>query len=164
MLQICIKFSNQKLFIMKKIVLFLPLIVLTVFTTACNSQNSNAVTEHKGNPVLVENAKEGIHKNIAAAEFKQLVAKGDVVIVDVRTPNEYAQGHIQDAKLINLYERDFDAQIAKLNKETTTLVYCRSGRRSASAMRKMQSAGFSTVYNLSGGIMSWMRAGGELVK
>ncbi len=149
---------------MKKIVLFLPLIVLTVFTTACNSQNSNAATDKPGNAILVENNKAGVYKNIAAAEFKQLIAKGDVVVVDVRTPNEYAQGHIKGAKLINIYDKDFDAQIAKLNKESTTLVYCKSGRRSAGAMRKMESAGFSTVYNLSGGIMTWMRAGGELVK
>lgn len=149
---------------MKKIVLFLPLFILAVFTTACNSQSSNNAKESTGNAVLVENKKAGVHKNIDANGFNQLVSKGDVVIIDVRTPGEYAQGHIQGAKLINLYERDFNTQIAELNKETTTLVYCQSGRRSANAMRKMKAAGFTTVYNLSGGILSWRASGGEVVR
>ena len=149
---------------MKKIVLFLPLLVLTIFTTACNSQNSNGSSNQTGTVVLVDNPTENVHKNVAANEFKQLIAKGDVVVIDVRTPNEFAQGHIQGAKLINLYDPNFNAKIADLDKGATTLVYCKSGRRSANAMRKMKSAGFSTVYNLSGGIMSWMSAGGEIVR
>lgn len=150
---------------MKKIVLFLPLFVLTVFTTACNSQDANKSADQAGNAILVKNhAETTVHKNVSGNEFKQFIAKGDVVVVDVRTPNEYAQGHIKDAKLINLYDPNFNAQIAKLDKGTTTLVYCRSGRRSASAMRKMKSAGFNTVYNLSGGIGAWMSSGGEVVR
>ncbi len=150
---------------MKKIVLFLPLLVLTVFTTACNSQDSNKSSNQTGNVVLVENpAVTTVHKNVSANEFQQIIAQGNVVVIDVRTPNEYAQGHIKGAKLINLYDPNFNAQIAELDKETPTLVYCRSGRRSGSAMRKMKSAGFNTVYNLSGGIGAWMSTGGQIVR
>ncbi|KAA3629022.1 MAG: rhodanese-like domain-containing protein [Bacteroidetes bacterium] len=150
---------------MKKIVFFIPLLVLTVFTTSCNSQETNKPSNQTGNAVLVENqAETTVHKNVSANEFKQLIANGDVVVVDVRTPNEYAQGHIKGAKLINLYDPNFNAQIAQLDKGATTLVYCRSGRRSASAMRKMKSAGLNTVYNLSGGLGAWMSSGGQVVR
>jgi rhodanese-related sulfurtransferase len=149
---------------MKKIVFIFPLALFLVFTTACNSQNAEKNSSKEGIAVLVENTTENVYENVAGQQFKQLIEKGDVVIVDVRTPGEFAQGHINGAKLINLYGSDFNDQIAKLNKEKTTLVYCKSGRRSGSAMRKMQSAGFKTIYNLSGGIGSWMSSGGKIVK
>ncbi|MCB9324462.1 MAG: rhodanese-like domain-containing protein [Lewinellaceae bacterium] len=105
-----------------------------------------------------------VFKDVDARLFKQLISKGDVVLIDVRTPGEYAQGHLKNSKLINFMDKNFETQIAQLDKGATTLVYCHSGRRSAGAMKKMKSAGFTEVYNLVGGIGAWAAAGGEMVK
>lgn len=149
---------------MKKIILFFPLVILLVFTSACNSQNSNTTSVDQPNDVLEKVAGENVYKNVDAGLFKQLTSKGDVVVIDVRTPGEYAQGHLENSTLINFMDKNFEAQIAQLDKGATTLVYCHSGRRSAGAMKKMKSAGFTEVYNLTGGIGAWTAAGGKMVK
>lgn len=149
---------------MKKIVLFFPLVILLVFTSACNSQDSNASSVDQVNTVMVKGEGLNVFKDVDARLFKQLISKGDVVLIDVRTPGEYAQGHLKNSKLINFMDKNFETQIAQLDKGATTLVYCHSGRRSAGAMKKMKSAGFTEVYNLVGGIGAWASAGGEMVK
>lgn len=87
----------------------------------------------------------------ASASASQNVVSG-ATIIDVRTPSEYAAGHLQSAKNVDVESADFDAQIAALPKGDAYVVYCRSGNRSAAAMRKMQEAGFTNVTD--GGAMA----------
>ncbi|MDO3643802.1 rhodanese-like domain-containing protein [Mucilaginibacter sp. L3T2-6] len=77
-------------------------------------------------------------------------------LIDVRTPAEVTSGTIGKAINIDFMSRDFDAKIQKLEADKTYFVFCRSGTRSATAVRKMKQAGF-TAYNLVGGINSWPR-------
>ncbi len=84
--------------------------------------------------------------------FKNIEAK---YLIDVRTPNEYKQGHIEGAKNIDYFSKDFKQQLEKLNKEVPVYVYCRSGGRSAKAMQIMKDMGFKTIYNLDGGYLAW---------
>lgn len=144
---------------MKKIFLILPLAIFIVFATSCNSQNSSTATDSN----VASGTTAGSYKNVNAKEFKDLIASGEVVLLDVRTAGEYAQGHIDGAQLL-AYDRQFKNNIAKLDKSKPTLVYCRSGRRSAGAMRQLKSAGFQTVYNLGNGIIEWTRSGEKLVR
>ena len=101
--------------------------------------------------------------NVDAPTFLSTAAQPGVVVVDVRTPAEYAAGHIDGAVNLDVESPSFDAQMAKLDKTATYAVYCHSGRRSGIATGKMGDAGFAKVYNLQGGISDLASAGGQVV-
>lgn len=85
--------------------------------------------------------------------------KRKTVILDVRTPEEVAEGHLAGAKNIDVQDELFQQNIEQLNKNKTYLLYCRSGKRTAVAGAKMKAAGFKKVYMLDGGITSWKEKG-----
>ncbi len=96
--------------------------------------------------------------------FEELIRKSDVVLLDVRSQEEYAEAHLEGALLIDQSESDFlEKAKAKLPKEKTIAVYCRSGRRSASAAGRLADEGYKVV-NLKGGIKGWMSAGKPVIK
>lgn len=97
-----------------------------------------------------------------AEGMELLAARDDVVLIDVRTPEEFAEGHLEGAVNINLQGADFEGEIAELDPEGTYVVYCRSGNRSAQAATIMAEAGFTDVRDL-GGIQAWEAAGGDVV-
>ena len=88
-------------------------------------------------------------EKIDAGTAIRLLDAGKAVAVDVREPDEYAVGHIPGAKLLPLGEVN-----SRPEKEATWLVYCRTGRRSAEAVQKLDALGYSNLYDL-GGILSW---------
>lgn len=95
------------------------------------------------------------YKDLRSADFeKELTNNKDAVVLDVRTKGEFYSGRIPGAVNIDLMSRDFDTQVAALDKSKTYLVYCRSGNRSGEACRVMASQGLR-AYNLAGGIISW---------
>ncbi len=106
-------------------------------TTACGQQN---------------------FENAEVQEFAELIADSNVVVLDVRTAAEFAEGHIQGAVLIDQGQSDFmEKAKATLPTDKTIAVYCRSGRRSANAAGRLADAGYKCV-NLKGGIMAWKKA------
>jgi rhodanese-related sulfurtransferase len=109
-----------------------------------------------------------INEDITAQEAYSLVQENldnpDFMIIDVRTPDEYASGHIENSVLINISGDDFEAKIGELDREGRYLVYCKSGGRSRSAAGYMQEQGFQEVYNMLGGIGAWISAGFPTVK
>jgi rhodanese-related sulfurtransferase len=86
---------------------------------------------------------------------KKLSATAEKNLVDVRTPEEYAEGHLADAKLINYYNEDFKSQLALLDKTKPVFVYCRSGKRSGASAELLVELGFKEVYDLQGGFTAW---------
>ena len=97
-------------------------------------------------------------ENMEVKEFAELIADPSVVILDVRKADEFAEGHIKGAILIDQFQSDFVEQAqAKLPKEKTIAIYCRSGRRSANAAGKLADVGYKCV-NLKGGILAWKEA------
>lgn len=82
----------------------------------------------------------------------------DAQVVDVRTPEEFKKNHIKGALNININADAFEAQVAALDKSKPVMVYCLSGGRSAKAVAYMRRQGFSTVYELQGGMMQWTAA------
>ena len=107
-------------------------------TTACGQQN---------------------FENMEVKEFAELIADPDVVILDVRKADEFAEGHIRGAIFIDQFQSDFVEQAkANLPKNKTIAIYCRSGRRSANAAGKLADVGYKCV-NLKGGIIAWKEAG-----
>ncbi len=89
--------------------------------------------------------------DINSDDFKKMLDKDRGVIIDVRTKNEYDQGHLKltDAQY-DFLNGDFQKQIDSLDKDQTYYLYCRSGNRSGQAARLMQKEGFKNVYNIGG--------------
>ena len=96
----------------------------------------------------------GFH-DVKVTQFEQLAKAGKGVILDVRTPREYAEGHVNGSVNINYFDKDFKDQVLKLDNAKPVYVYCHSGGRSSKAMNIMKSQGFTTIYNLTGGYAAW---------
>jgi rhodanese-related sulfurtransferase len=92
-----------------------------------------------------------------------LAADPSVVVIDVRTPAEYATGHLARAELVDIHATDFPTRIAQFDRSATYLVYCHSGNRSGQATAFMATLGFTSVYDLDGGITAWQNAGANVV-
>ncbi|GAB2629628.1 thioredoxin domain-containing protein [Emticicia sediminis] len=97
--------------------------------------------------------------NLSAGEFAEKIKElPNAPIIDVRTPDEFSGGHLQNAQNIDISGSGFEQQIEKLDKSKPVFVYCLSGGRSASAASAMRGAGFKEIYELDGGIMKWRGA------
>ena len=94
-------------------------------------------------------------KVLAAAEYKTALSNSKVQLIDVRTPEEFAQGAIPRAVNIDVTNNSFEKDIQKLDKTKPVYVYCRSGARSHTAARKMVALGFTEVIDLKGGYLEW---------
>ncbi len=125
---------------MKKTSLFFSLIVLLVMNSCSgNSQNNNY--------------------NLDASAFAEKVNELPAApVIDVRTPDEFGNGHLRNAKNMDWNGSNFETGISELSKENPVFVYCLSGGRSHSAAEKMRSMGFKSVYELDGGIIKWRAA------
>jgi rhodanese-related sulfurtransferase len=95
---------------------------------------------------------------------KKLKESKEAILIDVRTPGEFAQGHLVNALSIDIYANDFKSRVAKLDKTKPVFVYCKAGSRSGSAVDIMEDMGFKEIYDLSGGIISWQEANKPIVK
>lgn len=95
--------------------------------------------------------------------FLSKAAEAGVVVLDVRTPAEFAEGHVDGAVNIDVEDAGFSDAIAGLDKATTYAVYCHSGRRSGIATSTMADSGFTSLYNLVGGIADLAAAGATIV-
>ena len=128
------------------------LFIITAFTsmTACESTNQHSDTS---TPVV---------QTLEQANLSDKLKEKDVVVVDVRTPEEVAEGYISGAShFINFYGDDFQTKIKSLDSTKTYVMYCRSGGRSGKAAQFMIDNGFKNVFNLAGGISSYS---GEVAK
>ena len=100
------------------------------------------------------------HEPVEALQFSEMLTNSPVsVLLDVRTPAEYQEGHIKGAVNMDYYEDDFEAKLDNLNKETSYFVYCTVGGRSGSVATLMHKKGFKTVHDLQGGIDAWEKKG-----
>jgi rhodanese-related sulfurtransferase len=91
----------------------------------------------------------------ALSLIEQNKANPDFVILDVRTPKEFASGHIKGAINLDYYAETFQEDLDGLDKTKTYLVYCRSGSRSSKAFNLMKELGFQSIYVMEGGIKRW---------
>ena len=102
-------------------------------------------------------------ENISASDSYALIeenrGKEGFSILDVRTPEEFKAGRIEGSENIDYYADDFKAKLENLDKDRTYFIYCRSGNRSGRVLKLMEEIGFERVYNLRGGIQSWLKDG-----
>jgi rhodanese-related sulfurtransferase len=123
---------------MKKVMV--ALFAAALFLTGCSSTNASV-------------------SNLGATEFLAKTADDGVILIDVRTPGEFAEGNIVNALNIDVQSSSFDAQIAELDPTKTYALYCRSGNRSGIAADKMADAGFTNIYNATVGFTDLAAAG-----
>ena len=107
-------------------------------------------------------------KDIAPKEASELIKKNsgnpNFVIMDVRTPEEYMEGYIENSVNINYLGKTFRNEVLKLDRTKIYLLYCRSGRRSKEVQDIMKGLGFKEVYNMPGGILQWQAEGLKIKK
>ncbi len=96
---------------------------------------------------------------------QELQARIDTIqLIDIRTSQEFQSGHLKNAININYFDRDFLSKINQLDKNKEVYIYCRSGNRTSSAIRKLKDLGFPKIYDLKGGILNWNRNNLKTVK
>lgn len=98
---------------------------------------------------------------VSPAEASQVIADSPagLVVLDIRTPEEFTQARLADAMLVDFYEDDFAAQLDTLDKDVPYVMYCNSGNRSSEAVKTMEDLGFVEVYEIDGGIVNWYDQG-----
>ncbi len=128
---------------MKKIILVFALLSGIIMSGACQQkQNGKTIT----------------------ADSLQVVLKTEkVVVLDVRTPEEFAEGHLEGAVNIDYRNQNFSSRVDSLDKTQKYEVYCRSGHRSGESVKIMTEKGYD-AYSLTGGILEWQLKGFEVVK
>ena len=137
----------------RRFIFIFALLLVTALAFGCAVQTSptSQILEDIG----VQEAFELIQSNQGNPDF---------FIIDIRTPEEYNEGHIENALNIDFYAETFSEDLDKLDKSKTYFIYCRSGNRSGRAMTIIKDLGFREVYNLSAGITEWIAEGLPVVK
>ena len=100
---------------------------------------------------------------IDSDELTEFLQINDAILVDVRRDDEFINGHIENSINIDYMSEEFVENTKRLDKNMPIILYCRSGRRSYLSAIKLSENGFKEVYNLEGGILSWIEIGNEVV-
>lgn len=131
-----------------------------LFLGACSAATGAEETPQQvAGPPAATVAAEGVRVVDPAAAAELLAATPAPILVDVRTPQEFAEGHLDGATLVDLNAPDFADRIASLDRDASYVIYCRSGNRSAAAREVMAELGFTDVADIRGGIQAWSAAG-----
>lgn len=102
-------------------------------------------------------------RNLAPVQADSLIradaGKKTFHLIDIRTPEEFATGHIKGAKLMDFYAPDFQSRLSTLPRDSKVVLYCRSGNRSGQALSAMKELGFKDASHVAGGINAWRSKG-----
>ncbi len=124
--------------------LFVLVLALSVLVTACSSDTTTQSIEL-----------------VSPTEAAQVIADdpAGLVVLDIRTPQEFNEARLADAVMVDFYAEDFAAQLETLDKDVPYVMYCNSGNRSSDAVKTMKDLGFVEVYEIDGGIVNWYDQG-----
>ncbi len=100
--------------------------------------------------------------SLLPAAFRSAISQS-IILLDVRTEDEFRSGHIDGASEIDFYQSDFKEKLAALDKTKSYLIYCHSGNRSGKTLGMMSELGFRDVHDLEGGIAAWEAVGYQIV-
>ena len=138
------------------------LFVLSFLFFSCTPKAQTSTTTAK---TIQKKVATNTIENLNPAAFQNAIKGGDVQLVDVRTEREFKQGHIKGAIFYDYYNRaTFMTNMNTLDKSKPVYIYCLTGARSRSTAQKLKRAGFSKVYDLTGGVKNWYRSGLQLVR
>jgi len=138
----------------------LSVMMLALLAVAVGFGSETARADQKTNAPASVMAVTNVQADVAA----KLVAEGKVTVLDVRTPEEFAEGHIAGATNINFMAKDFTNQVARLDRDKVYLVHCASGGRSKRCLPQLKQLGFKQIYHLDGGFSAWEEAGKPVAK
>ena len=137
---------------------------LLVFATSCEDKPILKKSSDGKKAAVTAKAETKITE-VSSAEAKKRLADGSgVVVIDVRTPGEFAAGHIEGAKNIDFMAPDFAKKVQALDRNKTYLVHCQSGGRSGSSKKVFKKLGFKNILHLSNGFGEWKASGNKVVK
>ena len=140
--------------------LFVVGIALTALLAACGGDDTASTTTSASGPgTTAEPTTPGLRVVAADDAAAALAERTDLVLLDVRTPEEFADGHVDGASLIDFYDADFADRIGELDPDASYVVYCRSGNRSGQTVELMRQLGFTDVQDVDGGVLAWAEAG-----
>lgn len=123
-----------------------------------------AIVLISGGLLLWPTLSRGGRRGVSAAEATQLINRSNAVVIDLRSADDFAKGHLPSARHIEFGELEAKvAQIGK-NKSNPVLLVCQTGQQSHKAQRLVQEAGFAEVHVLDGGVNAWQQAGMPVVK
>jgi phage shock protein E len=124
--------------------LLVLVLALSVLVTACSSDTTTQSIEL-----------------VSPAEAAEVIADDPtgLVVLDIRTPEEFNEARLADAIMVDFYADDFAAQLDTLDKDVPYVLYCNSGNRSSDAVKTMKDLGFVEVYEIDGGIVNWYDQG-----
>ncbi|MCB1231177.1 MAG: rhodanese-like domain-containing protein [Verrucomicrobiae bacterium] len=159
---------------MKKspISLFTVSLALAFIGCDSSSQTASAPVAEKPAPATEASAPE-VAAADSATKVDHVDAKGAAealasadppTVIDVRTPEEFAEGHIEGATMIDFKAADFESKLSKLDRDKTYLIHCRSGKRSTACLPTFEKLGFQHVLHLDGGFNAWQEAGEPVAK
>ena len=143
----------------RAVALVLSTLLAVIGLSACSGSEAE-VSVTQGPAATVQPA---AGSELDATEFAAALKAPETVILDVRTPAEFAEGHLPGAVNIDVQAPDFASQVAALDPNVPYAVYCRTGNRSQVALDVMAQMGVTDAYHLGGGVGAWQQAGGELV-
>ncbi len=103
-------------------------------------------------------------RHVDAAAADKLIREQKVVILDLRTPEEFKAGHLAGATNLNFSAADFSQQLSRLDKDRTYLIHCASGGRSSAALPTFKKLKFKSIVHLDGGLLAWQKAGKPVEK
>jgi len=104
-------------------------------------------------------------ESVTAADAAALLADDPAaVLLDIRTPAEFGEGRLEGAVNVDFYAADFADQLAQLDRDTTYVIYCRSGNRTTAALEVFRDLGFTSVHAVDGGIVAWESTGHPVVR
>jgi phage shock protein E len=135
----------------------------TLFVSLILALSTSMTTAQEKKPAPTETAKDGV-KHVDAAGAKKLLDEaaankaGKVVVLDVRTADEFKEGHIAGAVNVDFKGSKFAEEAAKLDKEKTYVVHCGAGGRSTKSLETLKKLGFKSIVHLDGGISAWEKA------
>lgn len=116
------------------------LFLIAVFLLSCTT------TSERNNNVV---------ENVSAKQAQTIMEDTTIVVLDVRTAEEYNDGHIKNAVNIDFRSANFVSEMQKLDKNTTYVMHCKSGGRSSMALEKIKDLGFTKIYHMNGGMLEW---------
>lgn len=142
---------------MKKATIFSLLIAGALTVTACGN-SEKAATTSTNETAAAQQTQKGSVGNVQAEELKQQIGNENVIILDVRTPEELQRGIVEGAVNIDFYSSDFKSKALELDASKEVYIICHSGRRSASAASILAENGYN-VKNVLGGMSAWQQKG-----
>ncbi len=132
---------------------------LALGATGCSS----TTTEVSVTDGPTASAAPAVGEALSASDFAAALKRPGTTILDVRTPAEFAQGHLPGAINMDVEDPSFPQLAAALDPAGTYAIYCRSGNRSGVAVDYLAGQGFTSTYHLDGGIQDWQSSGGDVV-